>query len=57
VLAAVSPRKGRERDGVYGGREVVVPSSGMERSVSAAMIACPLMLEVFPWSVAMPRVV
>jgi hypothetical protein len=34
-----------------------VPTSGIERWLTAAMIAWPVTLEVLPWSVAMPSVV
>ena len=43
--------------GVKGGRETVVPTSGMERDSVSARMAWPVMLEVLPWSVAMPSVV
>ena len=43
--------------GVYGGRNVVVPTSGICASVRVASIASPVMFDVFPWSVPMPSVV
>ena len=43
--------------GVKGGRKVVTPVCGIERSVISAITASPLTLAVLPWSVAMPSVV
>ena len=43
--------------GVNGGRKVVVPTCGIGVSSAPDRIAKPLMLDSFPWSVAMPSVV
>ena len=43
--------------GVKGGRKVVVPTAGISRSSSSATRPRAFMLDVLPWSDAMPVVV
>jgi hypothetical protein len=43
--------------GVYGGRNVVVPTCGTVVPIASAATAMPSMPLVLPWSVPMPSVV